>query len=102
MADADTIAELRRLIDEADQTSYTDQVLSDRLDAAASVAELAATIWTEKAARYSGLIDVQEGSSNRKMSQLYAQALKMAGHFGTVETGTTRVGASRTRQIERA
>lgn len=104
MATALAIAELRSLIDENDQTSYTDFVLSDRLDAVdGDQYRLAEVIWREKAARYSGLVDIQEGTSSRKMSQLYTQALKMADSFAS---GLTAVVVStrrpaRTRPIER-
>lgn len=107
MADAATvIAELRRLIDEPeDAAPWTDVYLETRITAwEGSLNSLAAAIWREKAASYAGLVDIQEGNSNRKMSQLYAQALKMAeGLGGAIETpdvaGPRR---SRTRPIERA
>lgn len=101
MADAAAIAELRRLIDEPDQTTYTDDVLSARLDAVGGDTHaLASTIWREKAARYAGLIDVKEGSSDRKMSQLYQQALKMSDSFLVGGAVVVRRPA-RTRPIER-
>lgn len=101
MADAEMIAELRRLIDEPTQDPYTDLILSDRLDAVlGDVQTLAGTLWREKAARFAGLIDVQEGNSNRKMSQLYTQALKMADSFG-IGISVTTVRPARTRKIER-
>jgi len=102
VATPDQIAALRRLINEPDATTYTDAVLSTRLDAIAGDANaLASVIWREKAATYAGLIDVQEGNSVRKMSQLYAQAVKMADVFdgGAAVIGTKR--PARTRPIER-
>jgi hypothetical protein len=102
MADAIDIAELRRLINEPDDVEpFTDVYLSGRLDAWTGLGSgLAALMWREKAASYTELIDVQEGNSNRKMSQLYAQALKMAdGLDGGGSSVTTR--QSRTRKIER-
>jgi hypothetical protein len=104
MADAVTIADLRRLINEADDVEpWTDVYLSSRIDLwTGTINGLAATIWREKAAEYSELVDIQEGSSNRKLSQMYAQALKMAEGLdaGDVIVATGR-RASRTRKIER-
>lgn len=100
MADLVLVVELRRLINEPDQTIYTDIVLSNRLDLVlGDVESLASIIWREKAATYAGLIDIQEGSSNRKMSQLYQQALRMSGSFNVNDVPVRR--AARTRQIER-
>lgn len=104
MADAVTIADLRRLIDEAvDAEPWTDVYLSGRIDGwTGTINGLAAVMWREKAASYSGLVDIQEGNSNRKLSQLYTQALKMADGLeagDVVVTAGRR--ASRTRPIER-
>lgn len=105
MADEAQVAELRRLIDEPDNVPpWMDDVLSARLDAreGTSIASLAATIWREKAAMYSGLIDVQEGSSSRKLSQLQSQALKMADSLALADGPVvpTKRPAT-TRRIER-
>lgn len=104
MADAATIAEIRRLINEPDNfTPWTDEELSTRIDAwTGTTTSLAASIWREKAASYGELVDIQEGSSNRKLSQMYSQALKMAEGLdgGASVVGSTR-RASRTRPIER-
>lgn len=104
MATPQQIADLRQLIDEATSESYTDQQLSDRLDASTSVRGLASVIWAEKAARYSGLVDVKEGSSDRKLSQLYKNALEMSRSFAVEEDGepvTTSKRPARTRRIVR-
>lgn len=101
MATALQIADLRALIDEPDQTSYTDDALSARIDAVeGDLYSLASQIWREKAARYAGLIDVQEGSSNRKMSQLYQNALSMASSL-TITVTEASPKRARTRPIER-
>lgn len=104
MADATAIADLRRLINEPDNTDpWTDEVLGARIDAwTGPTTSLAATIWREKAASYSELVDIQEGSSNRKLSQMYAQALKMAdGLDGGTSAVVSSARRSRTRMIER-
>jgi hypothetical protein len=105
VATSDQIAELRRLINEPDESVYSDIVLAARLDEEGSTINgTASSIWREKAATYASLIDVQEGNSNRKLSQLQVNALKMAeavlvGDSGEAITGTSR--PARTRQIER-
>lgn len=79
MATVEGIAAFRLLIDEqADKLPYTDAVLSDRLDAAASPYALAAEIWREKAATYASLVNVSESGSSRNLSDLHKNALAMA------------------------
>lgn len=103
MATAEQIADLRRLINEPDDVEpFTDAVLTVRIDADPDLKSLAAIIWREKAATFASLVDVKEGNSDRKLSQLYKQALEMASNFSAevaVIATTTRV--SRTRKIER-
>jgi hypothetical protein len=104
MADATQIAELRRLINELDDVApYTSAELSDRIDSSTSVRMAASSIWTDKAAGYADLIDVQEGNSSRKLSQLRTNALDMAATFATTDEGgvISTVRRSRTRPIER-
>lgn len=102
MATAVQISDLRSLINEPDATHYTDQTLSDRIDLVnGDLYPLASQIWREKAARYAGLIDVQEGSSNRKMSQLYQNALSMASSLLVSVDGAAPTRRARTRPIER-
>jgi hypothetical protein len=99
MATTEQITELRRLINEPDNAEpWTDAALGLRIDAVTSLTELAATIWSEKAAQYAGLVDVKEGSSDRKLSQLHRQALDMAASFGA---GDSTARGARTRRIER-
>lgn len=104
MATPDQIAELRRLINEPTNTEpWTDTVLGVRIDAhTGTLSALAATIWREKAASYAGMVDIKEGNSDRKLSQLHKQALEMANHLGGGED--TLIGVrrpTRTRKIER-
>lgn len=101
MADAAQIAELRGLINEPTADPYTDAALAARIDAATgTVRALAGQVWREKAAAYAGLVDVKEGSSDRKLSQLYTQALRMADSF-SVDDSPAPARTSRTRQIVR-
>jgi hypothetical protein len=106
MATPEEIAAFRLTIGEADSTStYTDQSLSDRLDVAGTdTVALAVTIWREKAARYSAMVDMQEGTSSRKLSQLYDHALKMASSLSEASDGSSGGSTGRrttTRAIER-
>lgn len=105
MAEASTIAELRDMINESvDAEPWTDAYLGGLIDAwEGPLAGLASRLWYKKAASYAEMIDVQEGSSNRKLSQLHTQALTMAKSFVTDESGEviTSSRRSRTRKIER-
>lgn len=103
MASADDIAALRRMVHEPTTATYSDLVLSARIDAAANINAAAAAIWNEKAARYAELVDVKEGSSSRSLGDLHGQALAMAKSFQEASDATTGgSGRSRTRAIERA
>lgn len=66
-----------------DDTRYTDEVLwALILENSGSVNLAASTIWRRKAAAYAELVDVSEGSSTRKLSQLHRQAIDMATSLG--------------------
>lgn len=104
--DAKTLADLRELINEpVNAEPWTDEYLAGRIEGWEGTLEmLAGRLWTKKAAMYADLIDVKEGNSDRKLSQLHKQALTMAGSFQVDESGdpiTTTRRASRTRPIER-
>jgi hypothetical protein len=81
VATAADIAALRLLIAELDGTTYTDEVLAARLTTDVDKNLTAYNIWTEKAAAAATLVDISEGGSSRKMSDVQAQALKMAAYF---------------------
>lgn len=105
MATAEEIAAFRLIVDEQDGTTYTDELLSSRLDAADDLNALASMIWLEKAAKYARLVDIQEGTSRRSLSQMQEQALAMATKYGGLADvdGTAPVGKrTTTRAIERA
>lgn len=102
MATADEIAEFRLTIDERDTANYTDIQLSDRMDASTSLDTLASTIWLEKAARYTRLVDMQEGTSRRSLSQMYQHALLMSKTHAELADGAVAVARrTTTRAIER-
>lgn len=106
MATAEQIAELRRKISEPDTTTYTDQALSDLIDAASDDVNLVASgIWEEKAALYSEMVDISEAGSSRKNSQLSKNALEQARYYAEQSGGGDAEVVSerpRTRRIVRA
>lgn len=75
-----TEEDLRRLIDEpADNSNYESAKLTAILAAHNGSLNLAAAqVWTEKAAKYSALVDMQEGESKRNLSDLMKNAMAMA------------------------
>lgn len=98
MASAAAIASLRLLIAEPDQTRFTDQQLSDAIDAAAgNVNKAAYEVWVMKAASAADLVDMSEGGSSRKMGDLHEQALSMAAHFASEISGAVGDGPKPTR-----
>lgn len=104
MATGQEISDLRVMINELTNETYTDFVLSERIDSASSLQSLASAIWREKAGRYSELVDIQEGASRRSLGSLHSQALKMASHYenlGDDGAPITSIRASNTRQITR-
>jgi len=92
------ITDLRLYIDEPTDVVYPDATLLARIETAASLYHLARDIWLEKAARYSRLVDMTEGTSSRKLSQLQQQSLAMANNYGGLaQDGTNPSSARRTR-----
>lgn len=90
MANAEQVDELRRKISEPDPDTWTDQMLSDLIDAASGdINVVAGNLWEEKASIYAEMTDISEAGSSRKNSQLYKQALEMAAWYRT--TGATVV-----------
>lgn len=84
MATTPQITELRSLInDTSDPYTFPAPELGGYIDAVNGDLRLAAsTVWSIKAARLAGLVDVTEGSSSRKLGSLYKQALEMATYYG--------------------
>jgi hypothetical protein len=71
MATIEQIAELRNAVQEpANEPPYTDDMLSEMIDTyGMDIAE--GKIWEAKAASVSKLVDISEGGSSRKMSQIF-------------------------------
>src|SRR5690349_13079809 len=100
MATPAQITELRSLInDTADPFEFDAPTLTVYIDTAGGdVRAAAGVVWQVKASKLAGLVDVTEGSSSRKMSQLYKQALEMAAFYSggeTTITGSTRSSGTR-------
>lgn len=94
MATSDQIAKLRLLVSEPTETTYTDVMLDDRIDALSGNLDRAAyDIWVEKAAKYAQLSDTSEGGSSRSMGQLHDKALAMVELFAK-QIAATEAAAS--------
>lgn len=96
------LATLRRYIAEQTEAVYTDVMLNGIFDSVGGDVNVAAAeIWREKAARASALVDTSEGASSRKMSQVYAQAVKQADFYNTAALPAIPTRGAKTRAIER-
>jgi hypothetical protein len=103
MATLDEVAMLRRMTDVSDEDSvYTEDVRASIIDSSESIEAAAAQVWTEKAARFAGAVDMSESGSSRSLSQLQKQALEMRKQFSGSGNGTSKPsGGSFTVEIER-
>lgn len=103
MATPTDIALLRQKIQEsANEEPYTDDYLSALIDAY-GMDPAAGQIWEIKAAAVARLVDISEGGSSRKMSQVFSNYTALAAQYngkGSVEdpSGYT---APRARKITR-
>ncbi len=104
MATDQDILSLRRLInDEAIPHKYTDEYLSDLIDEAGSVNRAGARIWRSVATKYVTMVDITEGSSSRRLSTMYRQALDMANELDNADddSGGRKRRPATTRPISR-
>lgn len=104
MATADEVVQLRSLVAEPDETTFTDAELSDIFDGAASMNAAAADIWRRKAARSASLVNVAESGSSRSLGDLTKQALTMAEQFSALqeqESAGNNIGGVRINRIVR-
>jgi hypothetical protein len=81
MATAADIATLRLLIAEPTSDTYTDSALGIIIDASDSLDAAALEVWIQKAAASAELVDISEGGSQRKNSDVYKNALLMVQLF---------------------
>lgn len=103
MATEDEVNALRRATSlEANDETYTYELLSAILDDLGTVAAAASSIWGERAAAYAGVVDTTESGSSRRLSQLHDQALKMQRFWsGPEESTDDTAGTSFTVGVER-
>jgi hypothetical protein len=98
MATIEDVAQLRLMIGEPDESTYTDAMLGALLDGYATatipLSRAARDIWYQKAAGYADLVDISEGGSQRKNGDLHKRALTMAdlwaGQVTAEDNGDTR------------
>lgn len=82
MATADEIALLKEYaVDPLNSFPRDDTALSLVIDEEGSVNAAAARLWRGYAASLSGLVDVSESGSTRKMGSLYKNAMEVAASF---------------------
>jgi len=96
------VAEVRTLL--PGQTLTDDEILAAYAESESSFDGMMAILWRRIASRQAGLVDIQEGSSSRKLSQLYTQALAMAERYEASAAGLEPTGPrpGRTRRIVRS
>jgi len=102
MASTDELAALRRATAlDADDTTYTDELLSAMFASYGSLSATAAQVWREKAAATAGMVDTTESGSSRKLSDVHKGALTMAADFDGVDVTVERPRRSFTVAVER-
>jgi hypothetical protein len=102
VATADQIATLRLYVSEPDQTTWTDEMLSAIIDSSTSLNTAAVEVWDAKAAAFSSLVDISEGGSSRKNSDLVKNALLMRDLFYNKEqTALALTQGTRIRRLVR-
>lgn len=101
MASAGDILDVRRNTYELTTDNYSDENLSDLIDAK-GVAGASAEVWGEKAAKYADLVDVTEAGASHKFSDLHKNALTMQGFWTTkIEVTDLTFGRPKVKKIER-
>lgn len=102
MATAAEIAEVRVNTQELNEAPpYTNEFIGDLIDAY-GVTEAEHKIWISKRNTVANLVDISEGGSSRKNSQLFESYSKIVAGYETDGGGIAGKRAPRTRAIERA
>lgn len=81
MATVEEIATLRLYVAEPDETDWTDEMLGAVIDSSPSLNSAAVEVWDAKAAAAANLVDISEGGSSRKNSDLLKNAQAMRALF---------------------
>lgn len=103
MASVSDIETVRLNTNESTTETYSDDAIGALVDAS-GVAGATASIWEQKAARFSELVNVSEAGASHAFSDLHKNAVTMAAYWGKkndVEDGTGTAGRPRIRKIER-
>lgn len=98
MATAEAIAELRLLVGiPTDAEPYTDEKLSDRLDAVdGEIETVADKILLERISASVSLVDISEAGSSRRNSQVVENLIKARSALGTGSGGGELPGSGPT------
>lgn len=104
MATAAQIAELRIMINQPDNVEpWTDETLGMLIDAKNGDLKAAAySVWEGKAAQVAHLVDISEGGSSRKMSDMYKNFLAIRDTFSPDDGTNGSRRAPMTREITRS
>lgn len=102
MATPEEIAVLRVYINEpVNAEPYTDETLAIIIDATESLRIAAADVWDAKAASVAHLVDISEGGSSRKMSDIYDRFIALANRYRLPPDSISSLGITTTRPIVR-
>lgn len=101
MATPEDIALVRLFADEPTQDNWDDATISSSIDDV-GVDSTVLTIWREKQARFSKLVDVSEAGASRKMSQAFAHAEKMSAYWSGIVGVEGDVSGARVHKIVRS
>ena len=104
MATPAQIAELRIMINQPENVEpWTDETLGMLIDAKQGDLQAAAySVWEGKAAQVAHLVDISEGGSSRKMSDMYKNFLVIRDTFAPDDDGPGARRPPMTRAIVRS
>ncbi len=101
MATAAQVATLRLYVAEPDETTWTDEQLESIIDGTASLNLAAVEVWDSKAAGAASLVDISEGGSSRKNSDLFKNAQLMRSLFFEREQTASASAGTRIKRLSR-
>jgi len=100
MATALQILELRNTTQTVDDAAYTDEFLGALIDAY-GMTESERKVWIAKRNQVAALVDISEGGSQRKMSQIFDQYSQIVAGYDEGAPDPSAAVAPRTREITR-
>jgi len=102
MATTEEIAILRIYIAQPEDIEpYTDAILEAVIDVSDTLRLAAAEIWDSKSASVAHLVDISEGGSSRKMSELYDRYVATAARYRGARADVPLAGITQTRPVVR-